>query len=106
MPRNPETRITEKIREAIATEYPKSYVRKIHGNAYQHAGIPDLICCIEGFFFGFEVKTDTGKSSRIQILEGVAIRKAGGTHAVVKSPAVTLEIIKQALDEHSSDDEY
>lgn len=33
---------------------------------YGTAGIPDIIACINGHFCGFEVKTNVGKTTRLQ----------------------------------------
>ena len=93
----PETRLIHKILEELGRNFPSSYFRKIHGNPYQHAGIPDLVGCVEGFFIGLEVKTDTGETSKIQELEGIAILHAGGIHAVVRSPEDAVKIIKNQL---------
>lgn len=92
-----ETKIVTKIREALEIEFPESYFRKIHGNPYQHVGIPDLIGCVQGLFIGLEVKTDTGKTSKIQDIEGQLIIKAGGIHGVVTSPDEAVMIVKLGL---------
>lgn len=39
---------------------PGCFAWKEHGGMYGTAGIPDVICCYRGRFFGFEVKADTG----------------------------------------------
>lgn len=97
MSKGPETRLVAKIRGALEEEFPGTYWRKIHGNPFQHAGIPDLIGCVDGFFIGLEVKTDSGRSSMIQKLEGEAIIKAGGIHGVVRSPEDAIILIKFSL---------
>lgn len=56
MPQLPETRLVNKIRKAILKEYPTAYILKIHGDPYQESGINDLLVCVEGMFFSFEVK--------------------------------------------------
>ena len=59
---------------------------KIHGgDLYQETGIPDLLCCWGGLFFGIEVKDPGGKPSAIQLAQGVRIMKAGGHFLVAKS---------------------
>lgn len=96
--KKPETRLVHKILEELSRAFPGSYFRKIHGNPYQHAGIPDLIGCVEGYFVALEVKTEEGNTSKIQELEGFAIRKACGIHGVVKSPEEAIKVIKNSLD--------
>ena len=39
---------------------------KIWGGGYQKAGIPDLICCINGIYFEVELKSSVGKPSELQ----------------------------------------
>lgn len=59
---------------------------KIHGgDLYQEVGIPDLLCCIYGLFFGIEVKDPQGKPSAIQLAQGARIKKAGGHFIIAKS---------------------
>jgi hypothetical protein len=55
--RGPESVIVNRIKVAIIHRWPTAVVIKIHGGAYQQAGLPDLICCIEGKFVAIEVKT-------------------------------------------------
>ncbi len=97
--RGPETRLRKKIVVAILEAYPRAYVRKIHGNAFQVAGLPDLICCIEGHFIGLEVKIPRrkNKATPVQLLEIEKIRKAGGEAGVITSPPEALAVIREAL---------
>ena len=39
---------------------------KIWGGGFQKAGIPDLICCINGIYFEVELKASNGKPSELQ----------------------------------------
>ena len=56
-------------------------------------GCPDIICCYKGKFIGLEVKSETGKPSVIQALQGELIKRAGGEYWVVKS----VDDVKDAL---------
>lgn len=58
---------------------------KEHGGMYGTAGIPDIICCYHGRFYGFEVKTDTGQPTELQKSTIRKILAAGGTALVVRS---------------------
>ena len=58
---------------------------KEHGGMYGTAGIPDIICCYKGRFYGFEVKTEDGKPTELQKAMIRKIQKAGGTALVVRS---------------------
>lgn len=57
------------------------------------AGVPDIIACIDGKFYGFEVKTVKGKPSPLQLTNIAMIEAAGGVGAVVRSAAEVMEIL-------------
>ena len=52
---------------------------------YGTAGIPDIIACVDGQFFGFEVKTVDGKPTKFQEAAIRRICAFGGIAAVVRS---------------------
>lgn len=58
---------------------------KEHGGMYGTAGIPDIIACIDGRFYGFEVKTDEGTPTKLQLATIRKINDAGGIAQVVRS---------------------
>lgn len=58
---------------------------KEHGGISGIAGIPDIIACIGGHFYGFEVKTEVGKPTKIQDATIRKILAAGGTALMVRS---------------------
>lgn len=58
------------------------YVRKIAQSMYSHSGVPDIVGCISGLWFAVEVKTNTGKLSKLQEREGKLIEQAGGIFLV------------------------
>ena len=66
---------------------------KEHGGMYGTAGIPDIICCIGGKFFAFEVKNEKGTVTKLQEATIDKIKAAGGTAAVVRS----VEDVKAAV---------
>lgn len=57
---------------------------KVHGHLGQRKGIPDIIACFKGRFYGIEVKTERGEASDDQLAEIARIRKAGGTAFVAR----------------------
>jgi len=64
---------------------PRCFAWKTHGGMYGTAGIPDIIACVRGRFFAFEVKTATGKATPLQKATLQKILASGGTAAVVRS---------------------
>ena len=64
---------------------PRCFCWKEHGGMYGTAGIPDIIACINGRFFGFEVKTAVSKPTKLQEATIRKILASGGTAVVVRS---------------------
>ena len=64
---------------------PRCFAWKEHGGMYGTAGIPDIIACVDGRFYAFEVKTDSGKATKLQEATIKKILAAGGTALVVHS---------------------
>lgn len=73
---------------------PNCFCWKEHGGMYGTAGIPDIIACIGGRFFAFEVKQPHGKLTRLQELTLAKIRAAGGMAYKVTSTAEVKKIIQ------------
>jgi hypothetical protein len=87
-----EKEIENEIKTYIASRGRLCY--KIHGgDLYQETGIPDLLCCWDGLFFGIEVKDPQGKPSAIQLAQGARIKRAGG-HFLI---ATSLQDVKDYL---------
>ena len=64
---------------------PCCFAWKTHGGVYGTAGIPDIIACVDGRFFAFEVKTPEGRLTKLQEHTIHRIRVAGGHACVVRS---------------------
>jgi len=64
---------------------------------YGTAGIPDVICCYQGRFIGFEVKIDTGQPTELQKATIRKIRNCVGTALVVRSVDEVRAVIEGAL---------
>ena len=79
-----ESELIRKISEYLKS-VPDLFFWKEHGGMYGTAGIPDIIACIDGRFFGFEVKTEDGKPTKLQEATIRKILAAGGTALVVRS---------------------
>lgn len=79
---------------------PRCFAWKEHGGMYGTAGIPDIIACINGRFFGFEVKTESGKPTKLQEATIRKILAAGGTAVVVRSVDEVRAVIESPCDEH------
>ena len=73
---------------------PNCFSWKEHGGMYGTAGIPDIICCYCGRFVAFEVKTETGKLTKLQESTIRKIKEAKG-HAF---KVTSVEEVKQILE--------
>ena len=78
---------------------PNCFCWKTHGGIYGTAGIPDIIACLHGRFVAFEVKTESGKLSKLQEITIQRIKEAGGKAFTVRSAAQVAAILKQLEDE-------
>lgn len=90
-----EADIVRSIQRYLKT-VPRCFFWKEHGGMYGTAGIPDIIACINGRFFGFEVKTATGKTTGLQDAAIRMINEAGGTAVVVRSVAEVKTVLETA----------
>ena len=88
-----EKTITNQILKYLKAQ-PYCFVFKEHGGIYGTAGIPDIICCYRGKFVAFEVKTLTGKLSKLQEITINRINEAGGMAINVTS----LQEVKNVLE--------
>lgn len=78
MARTKESAVQRELIDRLQAKWPDAYVRKIAQNMYSHGGIPDILVCLEGNFVAIEVKTDTGKLSKLQKRDIRLIEEAGG----------------------------
>lgn len=83
----------------IKGKYPGAFVWKASAGMYSRMGIPDVIACIEGQFFGFEVKRPFGIGVHSKIQEETIrkIRSAGGCADFVSFPWEVDEMIEGRL---------
>ncbi|WP_040197198.1 VRR-NUC domain-containing protein [Candidatus Soleaferrea massiliensis] len=85
--------ITNAIMRYLKT-VPLCFCWKEHGGMYGTAGLPDIICCVGGRFVVFEVKTPSGKLTKLQETTIRKIKAAKGEAFKVTS----VEDVKTILD--------
>jgi len=88
-----EKQIVNSIMRYLRT-VPLAFCWKEHGGMYGTAGLPDIICCINGRFVAFEVKTSFGKLTKLQEITIQKIKDAKGEAYKVTS----IEDVKSILD--------
>ena len=96
-----ETDIVRAILKYLKT-VPGCFAWKEHGGMYGTAGIPDIICCMGGRFLAFEVKTESGKPTKLQEATIRKIISAGGTALIVRSVDEVKAVINALHDEQST----
>jgi hypothetical protein len=69
---------------------------KVHGNRFQ-SGEPDISACIDGRCIKLEVKTPTGRATKLQMLTLQKWELAGAVTGVVRS----LSDVEILLESHS-----
>ncbi len=74
---------------------PNCFAWKTHGGMYGTAGIPDIVCCYKGLFLAFEVKTSSGKLTKLQESTIAKIKAAKGEAFKVTSVEETKEIFSR-----------
>jgi hypothetical protein len=77
---------------------PDCFCWKEHGGMYGTAGIPDIIACIGGQFYAFEVKMLSGKLTKLQEITLQRIRKAKGKAYKVTSVEEVKSILERLED--------
>ena len=90
-----ESQLIQSIRKYLAT-LPECFFWKEHGGQYGTAGIPDIIVCYQGRFYGLEAKDGKNQPTRLQAATIEQIRHAGGVAAVVRSVDEVKEIMNNA----------
>ena len=90
-----ESQLIQCIRKYLAT-LPECFFWKEHGGQYGTAGIPDIIVCYKGRFYGLEAKVGKNQPTRLQAATIEQIRHAGGVAAVVRSVDEVKEIMNNA----------
>jgi Holliday junction resolvase len=81
MAMTPEGKVKKKLKE-ILDAYGVYHFPPATGG-YGKSGVPDIVGCYKGYFFGIECKAGKGKTTALQDMQLQAIRDAGGISMVV-----------------------
>lgn len=88
-----ESKLSRKIIRAL--EAHGVFCFKVHGGPHMLAGLPDIIACVEGKFYGFETKMPGAPGATpIQQFIHQKIRDSGGQAHVVRSVDEVLAILE------------
>lgn len=86
MARTPEGKVKAAVKKVL-DEYGVYYFSP-PANGYGRVGIPDIICCVNGYFVAIECKAGKGKTTTLQDRELAGIVEAGGVALVVNEDGV------------------
>lgn len=96
--------MTEKQFETKVKQFLKSHdvwFIKIWGGGFQKAGIPDLLCCINGHFVAIELKGTNGTPTELQKYNIRKINESGGIGLILypkdfrKFKALVLDLLRR-----------
>ena len=59
-------------------------------NGYMSVGIPDIVACYKGTFFGIECKANGNKPTVLQSKNLIAIKKSGGEAFIIDEHSIEL----------------
>lgn len=60
------------------------FIKYWGGGQFTKAGIPDILACVNGHFVGIELKTETGRTTHLQVYNLAKINESGGTAFVLR----------------------
>ncbi len=75
------------------TQCQDIYLVKVHSAT--KSGVPDILLCVMGRFVAFEVKTQKGKPTELQLINIKKIRASGGLAFVIRSKEEAMHILTQ-----------
>jgi Holliday junction resolvase len=76
----PEKKVKNKITNILKEEGVYYFFPATGG--FGRSGVPDIVCCVNGYFFVIECKAGTNKPTALQVREIESIRSAGGVAVV------------------------
>lgn len=91
----PESKVKAKVKKILG-EYNNCYYFMPIGGIYSTYGVPDIIGCLQGTFFGIECKAGKGKATMLQMKNLHNIADAGGIAVLVDESGIYK--LKEVLD--------
>ena len=77
----PESKVKKKVVDLLKQYEIYYFFPATHG--YGRSGVPDIVCCVRGYFLAIECKAGTNKPTALQLREIEQIQKAKGVAFVV-----------------------
>ena len=79
--KTPEGKVKDKIKKILKAH--DVYYAMPMGTGFGNAGVPDFLCCVQGYFIAIEAKANGGKTTALQDKNLADIEKAGGVALVI-----------------------
>jgi len=95
MAATPESRVKDKIKSILKAN--NIYYAMPIGTGYGNSGVPDFLCCINGYFVAIEAKAGKGTTTALQDKHLGQINKAGGYICVIRE--TNLDYLKKVIAE-------
>jgi len=83
----PEQKVKNKVTRVLKEHGAYYFFPATYGMG--RSGIPDVVCCLHGYFIGIECKAGKNKPTPLQEKELAAIMKAGGLSCVINEDNIT-----------------
>ena len=77
----PESKVKDKIKKILKAH--NVYYAMPMGTGYGNAGVPDFLCCVDGYFVAIEAKAGKGTTTALQDKNLADIFRSGGQAWVV-----------------------
>ncbi len=92
-----EARLQLKIRKALIKQFGGKWV-KWHGNRWGSAGMPDLVGCVGGQFYGIEVKMPGKHLTELQAATLEEYEEVGAVVGVATNLEEAISIVQNHID--------
>ena len=84
----PEAKVKAAVKKILDAH--KVYHFSPASNGYGRVGIPDIVCCVNGYFLAIECKAGNGKTTLLQNREIARIIRAKGRALVINETNLNL----------------
>ena len=91
----PESKVKDKIKK-ILKEHSVYYAMPM-GTGYGNSGVPDFLCCVNGFFVAIEAKAGKGETTALQDKNLKEINAASGYTLVIRE--TNIDYLKKVIQE-------
>jgi pantoate kinase len=81
MATTPEAKVKAKIKEILKAH--NIYYAMPIGTGYGNSGVPDFLCCVNGYFMAIEAKAGKGTTTALQEKNLTNVRNSGGVALVI-----------------------